>query len=234
MNEVQLSKRLQAVVANINHGMRIADIGSDHAYLPCHVIKRGIASFAIAGEIADGPFQSAQQQVEKSGVGHYVDVRKGDGLEVLQVGEVDCIIIAGMGGLLISRILEAGREKLAGVTRLILQPNIGAIHIRQWLMNNGWELVSEQILEDDGKIYEVLVAERGDSMKHYREVEKELLLGPFLLKEKSGPFRKKWLGELQRWKKIVENLEQSQSSADTLAKKEAFLRKIAIVEEALT
>ncbi|MFS0646921.1 tRNA (adenine(22)-N(1))-methyltransferase [Siminovitchia sp. 179-K 8D1 HS] len=233
MNEVHLSKRLQAVVSCIPRGMRIADIGSDHAYLPCHVIKRGISSFAIAGEIADGPLHSAKQQVKKSGVGDCVDVRKGDGLHVLTAGEVDCIIIAGMGGRLISRILEEGKAKLAGVTRLILQPNIGAVHIRQWLMNNGWELVSEQILEDEEKIYEVLVAQRGEPMKPYRHVEKELLLGPFLLKENSEAFRKKWRGELQRWEKIVQNLDRSQTRLDTLTKKEEFLRKIALVKEAL-
>lgn len=234
MNEDQLSKRLQAVVSYIPCGMRIADIGSDHAYLPCHVIKRGLSSFAIAGEIADGPLHSAKQQVKKSGVEDYVDVRKGDGLQVLKAGDVDCIIIAGMGGRLISRILEKGKDKLAGVSRLILQPNIGAVHIRKWLLDNEWELVSEQILEEEEKIYEILVAERGEPMKPYQHIENELLLGPFLLKENSKVFRKKWSVELQRWEKIVENLDQSQTRPDTLAKKEEFLRKIAIVKEALT
>jgi tRNA (adenine22-N1)-methyltransferase len=233
MNVDQLSRRLQTVASYISHGMRIADIGSDHAYLPCHAVKKGIASYAIAGEIADGPFESARKQVKKSGLENAVDVRKGDGLQVLKAGEADCMIIAGMGGLLISRILAEGKDKLDGMTRLILQPNVGSVHVRKWLYRNGWELVAEEILEDDGKMYEILVAEPGDPAKPYHDLEKELLLGPFLMKEKSREFRKKWAEELARWEKIVRDLDQSPPRPETAAKKEEILQKISIVKEAL-
>ncbi|MFD1705428.1 tRNA (adenine(22)-N(1))-methyltransferase [Siminovitchia sediminis] len=232
MNENGLSKRLHCVANYIKKGMKIADIGSDHAYLPTYSVKQGIASSAVAGEIAQGPFQSAKDQVDHAGLGHLIDVRKGDGLEVIQPGEVDCIIIAGMGGPLISRILERGKDKLPGVSRLILQPNIGAEHIRRWLQPNGWSLTDEQILEEDRKIYEVLVCDRGVPEHPYNE--KELLLGPLLMAKKGPVFIKKWSAELKAWEEILDHLERAQARPETEKKKQELLQKIMMVKEELS
>ena len=121
--------------------------------------------------MADGPYNSAREQVKSEGLSDFIDVRKGDGLAVLEVGEVDCIVIAGMGGALITNILENGKEKLTKVERLILQPNIGTNNIRKWLIDNDWELVEEQLIEEDGKIYEILVADRGIPLRPYQELQ---------------------------------------------------------------
>ncbi|MHC8522589.1 tRNA (adenine(22)-N(1))-methyltransferase [Rossellomorea sp. H39__3] len=159
MNSEKLSKRLETVVSYIPKNSTIADIGSDHAYLPCYAVQAGIAASAIAGEVVKGPFESALKQVKLNALENQVDVRLGDGLDVLRPGEVDCITIAGMGGTLIASILEKGKDKVENA-RLILQPNVSAVSIRVWLMDNGWSLTNEEILEEDGKIYEVLVAEK--------------------------------------------------------------------------
>lgn len=164
----------------------MADIGSDHAYLPCYAVLNHKASGAIAGEITDGPFLSAKRQVEKSGLSAHISVRQGDGLEVIKKGEVDAITIAGMGGSLIAHILEAGKDKLTGKERLILQPNIHAVHIREWLFKEGYALTNEVILEEDGKCYEVLVAEAGDRDAAYAGISLSagMLVGPFLAKKR--------------------------------------------------
>ncbi len=230
MNVDRLSKRLSTVADFIPEGAKLADIGSDHAYLPCHVVRAGKVPFAIAGEVVEGPFQSARKQVEMEGLTKQIDVRKGNGLEVIDAGEVECITIAGMGGALIASILEEGKEKLEGVKRLVLQPNISAISIRLWLLENGWSLINEAILEEDGKIYEILVAERGDSKSVYSEnIENQLFFGPFLSKEKNEAFIQKWTAEWNNWERILKQMSQSSQ----IEKKTEIQKKISMVKEVL-
>ncbi|MBU8879416.1 tRNA (adenine(22)-N(1))-methyltransferase TrmK [Bacillus sp. FJAT-29790] len=231
MNTEKLSKRLEAVANYIPKDFRLADIGSDHAYLPCHVVKKGIVPFAVAGEVVEGPFLSAKRQVQADGLEERIIVRKGNGLEVIQPGEIDCVTIAGMGGALIASILEEGKEKLGTVTRLILQPNISAVTIRDWLLNNGWKLMAETILEEDNKTYEILVAEKGTLDRPYTEIE--LLLGPFLMKENSDIFKKKWQAELKNWQRILDQIENAAETEENNQKKEELSKKINMVEEAL-
>jgi tRNA (adenine22-N1)-methyltransferase len=234
MNTQLLSARLQTVVNYIPNGYRIADIGSDHAYLPCHVVQKGIVPFAVAGEVVDGPYQSAIKQVESVGLTEQISVRLGNGLEVIQPGEVDCITIAGMGGSLIASILDRGKDRLQHIKRLILQPNIGAIAIRKWLLDHGWQLVQEEILIEDGKIYEILIAEQGDPRSIYGEdLDAGLLMGPFLKKAQNKAFKQKWLGEKANWLRILQQLEQAEQTEQNLLKKEELLEKIKIVEEVL-
>lgn len=233
LNEQQLSQRLKNVTAYVEEGMVVADIGSDHAYLPCFLVTRGVSPSAVAGEVADGPLRSAKAQVEKLGLKDRIDVRKGDGLAVLKDHEVDCIIIAGMGGPLITSILQQGQDKLEGVSRLILQPNVGAMHIRRWLLENGWELKGEQILEESGKIYEILMAEPGEPLKPYNSLDKELLFGPFLAAERKETFIKKWTGELTNWRKVLEHMNAAQNPEVHLDKRKEIMKKISLAVEVL-
>ena len=235
MNIEQLSKRLETVVSYIPKQSKIADIGSDHAYLPCYAVKKEIATFAIAGEVVKGPFLSAKKQVQDANLTSKVEVRLGNGLEVISPGEVDCITIAGMGGTLIASILQAGVEKLTGVSRLILQPNVSAKSIRTWLINNEWRLVQEEIMEEDGKVYEILVAEKGNPKASYtpEDFEQELLLGPILMKNCNDAFRKKWNQECAQWKNIITNMEKAENTPDLEHRKQELLKKIKMVEEVL-
>lgn len=155
---IALSNRLKMIADKVQLHSRLADIGSDHALLPVYLASQRIVSFAIAGEYHLGPLEAAKQQVKEANLIDRIDVRHGDGLAVIQRGEVDCITIAGMGGNLIARILDEGKEKLDGVQQLILQPNVGEDVVRHWLVEHGWYLLEEDILLEDGKIYEILHA----------------------------------------------------------------------------
>ncbi|WP_033828394.1 tRNA (adenine(22)-N(1))-methyltransferase [Bacillus andreraoultii] len=234
---IKLSERLKRVASYIPEDSTLADIGSDHAYLPIYAMQNGLIKEAIAGEVAEGPYNAAKASVEAAGYDKQIDVRKGDGLSVIKNGEkIDCITIAGMGGALISSILEQGKNQLttANVKRLILQPNISANTIRKWFLNNGWELINESILEEDGHIYEILIAERGEPTNPYnkKDMEKEILFGPFLLKEDQAfPFIKKWSREYNEWLRVYEQLAKASVSDGITKKKEEIKQFIEWYEE---
>lgn len=211
MNAKKLSKRLQTVASFVPTGAIVADIGSDHAYLPCYLVINGIAKGAIAGEVVKGPFESAERQVRTEGLTDQIKVRLADGLAAVHAEDnVDTVTIAGMGGPLIVSILEKHPESLEHVTRLILQPNIHAKVIREWAMKHGWAIYDEEILEEDDKIYEILVLQRGDMTL----TELETLVGPELMKSKGEAFTKKWSREIANWERVRNAIEQAERTPE--------------------
>ncbi|MDQ0254374.1 tRNA (adenine22-N1)-methyltransferase [Evansella vedderi] len=234
MNEIQLSKRLEKVASYVRAGSSVADIGSDHAYLPVHLVSRGIARRAIAGEVNKGPLTTAIKQIKKNNLEAKIHAKLGNGLEVIEGEEVDTVTICGMGGPLISQILEEGKGELSNVSRLILQPNIAADHVRRFLLNNQWELKDESILKEDGHIYEILMAEKGKPLVAYSDdLEKELWLGPFLLKKKSPEFMEKWSKELEQLEIIYEKLNEAAPTEELMDKRESVKRKMDWLKEVL-
>lgn len=213
MTTIPISKRLQTIAAYCPAGDRVADIGSDHALLSAYLLLNNIASQVILGELNEGPYQAACRQINGLATRDRAQVRKGDGLGVLAPGEVDVICIAGMGGQLITSILQAGRAKLAGVKRLILQPNVGEELVRRWLYENGWQLVDETILEEDGVIYEVLVADVGEPSVPYqgkdRSTTELFRIGPLLWEKKPAILALKWEREKNKWESIKKQIESA-------------------------
>lgn len=231
MNTIRLSNRLLSVSSFVENGAIIADIGSDHAYLPTYLIKKGVAQKAVAGEVTEGPYQSAFNNVTHHGVEDRVIVRLADGLFAIEESDgVDTVTIAGMGGLLIASILENGKSNLKGVHRIIAQPNLHAKAIREWAVANGWKVVNEEILKEDGKIYEILVLERGPA--HYDELE--LLVGPILLKNKGDAFYEKWESEMVQWNHVLKSIKDAKETTETQKKLEQLSRNIEIVGKVLT
>ncbi|MFD0692801.1 tRNA (adenine(22)-N(1))-methyltransferase [Paenibacillus sp. GCM10027628] len=243
---VKLSKRLQMIADRVPKGTRIADIGSDHALLPTYLAQSGIITFAVAGEVNPGPFEAATRQVLESGLSAKISVRSGDGLAVIEPGEVDVITIAGMGGSLMASILEAGKDKLKGVRKLILQPNVGEDQVRRWLDEQSWLLESETILEEDGKIYEILTAAPAKNkvilealyqdlrLPGEKTIDKErlLLMGPFLMKEAPDVWFRKWESELEKLSMIETQLSRSTAEASK-AKAEQITNEIREIKEVL-
>ena len=147
--------RLERVAAQVPAGARLADIGSDHAYLPVALVHRGAIAAALAGEVAITPFQAAQRSVSENGLGERITVRLADGLAAIEPGDgVTAISFCGMGGETIRDILEAGKARLSGSERLILQPNGGEQPLREWLMHNGYRILHEEVLRENRFDYE--------------------------------------------------------------------------------
>ncbi|MEZ7170921.1 tRNA (adenine(22)-N(1))-methyltransferase TrmK [Sporosarcina sp. OR05] len=231
MNSEKLSNRLMVVASFVESGAIVADIGSDHAYLPCFLVNACKINKAIAGEVVKGPYESAVKNVKKNGLDNAITVRLANGLHVIQEADaVDTVTIAGMGGPLIASILEEGSSQLQTVSRIIAQPNIHALAIRQWAIKNNWQLVDEEIIKEDHKIYEVLVLERGEASYN----EAEMLVGPFLAKKRSSVFLEKWERELVEWQRIVQELQQAGESSNILMKKRELQTKIDLVRSVLS
>ncbi|RHW38559.1 tRNA (adenine-N(1))-methyltransferase [Lysinibacillus yapensis] len=230
MNAQKLSKRLEAVASFVPSGAVVADIGSDHAYLPCYLVHKGIIKKAIAGEVVKGPYESAVKQVKAEGLTDNITVRLADGLKAIQEADgVDTITIAGMGGPLIVSILEKAPEVLKTATRLILQPNIHAKAIREWAIANHWAILDEVILKEDEKIYEILVLQHGDM----ELTEQEIYLGKHSMAKKTDVFIEKWSKEVQNLKRVLSSLEHAEATPEIAQKKTELLHLISLVEEAL-
>ncbi|MCR6110406.1 tRNA (adenine-N(1))-methyltransferase [Bacillus sp. A301a_S52] len=235
MNHEKLSKRLKKVSEHVPFGAIVGDIGSDHAYLAVYLVQSGRCPYVVAGEVNQGPLASAKAHIRSNGLTHKISAKLGNGLEVLENEKINTVVVAGMGGPLITTILEEGKERLDLVERLILQPNVAADHIRRWLVENDWELIDERILEEDGHVYEILVAEKGSGLTPYEteDLEKQLWLGPYLLKNKNTAFEKKWKRERQQIEKIIKQLELSEKSDVLKEKKQQLSQKMIWLEEEL-
>lgn len=204
---ITINKRLQKVSEFIT-GDYLADIGSDHAYLPIYAVNNNIVSKAIAGEVIKGPYEASKQNVVEHQLIDSIEVKLGDGLSVLpDNSEVNSITICGMGGPLIAKILAEGQNKLSNYPRLILQSNIQSYPIRLWLEQFGYTITNEEILEDKGHIYEIIVADKLNCDMVLTEQQRKF--GPYLLHSKNEYFVKKWTRELHALKKITRQLDAS-------------------------
>lgn len=226
-----LSERLAVVASFVPEQTVLADIGSDHAYLPCYLINKGIIRKAIAGEVVKGPYESAKRNVEANGLSGRIDVRLANGLSAIKKEDgVETVTIAGMGGTLIASILEEGKDRLQNVQRIIAQPNLHALAVRQWAVDHGFYITDEEIMQEDGKIYEVIVFERGRA--EYSPTD--LLLGPILRADSSEVFLLKWQREMQEWQRVINSLEQAEQTDAIEEKKQSLQEKYNMVKEAVS
>ena len=205
MNSQQLSRRLATVSDLIcQYGasdIRLADIGSDHAYLPCHLALNQKIQAAVAGEVVKGPYQSAQAEVQSQGLDSMIQVRLGDGLAVIQADDaINVISICGMGGSLIRSILDEGQDKLSHGPLLVLQPNIGEATLRTWLSQHDYQIVHETIVEDSQRLYEIIVAQHQPGASELSPHQS--YLGPILSQIRGPLYKQKWAREEANLKAI--------------------------------
>ena len=210
MNEQTLSMRLERVAAQVPAGARLADIGSDHGYLPVALMRRGAIAAAVAGEVALTPFRSAERTVRENGLEQRISVRLAHGLAAIEPGDgITAISVCGMGGETIRDILDSGKARLSGRERLILQPNGGEQPLRQWLMDNGYRILCEELLRENRFYYEIIVAERAGPVVYSPE---ELYFGPLQMQARNPVFLAKWQRLLRQKQKTLGNFDRARQA----------------------
>ena len=154
---MKLTDRLLKIASLVDNGKRIADIGTDHGYIPVYLLNQNKIQYAILGDVNKGPLENARKEVTRNKLQDKVDLRLGSGIEVLKENEVDEIIIAGMGGMLINNLLKAN-EKVAHTTeKLILQPMQAPEELRMFLYQNGYKILDEHLVREEHRLYEIIV-----------------------------------------------------------------------------
>lgn len=230
LNEQTLSMRLERVAAHVPQGARLADIGSDHGYLPVALALRGVIEAGVAGEVAQTPYASAQRNVRRNGLADTVTVRLADGLEAIEANDrITAISLCGMGGKTMCEILERGKARLNGHERLILQPNGDERELRAWLMDNRYRIVCEELLRENRFDYEIIVAEPTEAVAYSAE---ELYFGPLLMREKSPAFLTKWQRMLRQKQQSLANFERARGAIPQ-GKLRDFARQIGWINEVL-
>ena len=178
---MKLSKRLQTIADFVKKDAVVADIGTDHAHIPIYLIKNNIISKAYACDINKGPLEKAKENINYYGVKN-IELRLSNGLEKLKTDEADTVIIAGMGGELITDILEKGRRFFESKRKFILSPHTKIDEVRKFLLSNGFEITKEDMCIDEGKFYTVMEAKYTENKEMYSEAE--LLYGKYLIENK--------------------------------------------------
>ena len=160
---MNLSMRLSAIRDMVPKNSIVADIGTDHGYIPVSLIENKISKKVIGTDVSKGSLDKIIELVNNLDMVRVIEARLGYGLDVIEPNEIDTLIIAGMGGILIKDILEKGRNITKSINTFILQPMVGAKELRQYLINNNFKIIEEDLVFEEGKYYEVISAINGKS-----------------------------------------------------------------------
>ena len=153
---MELSKRLNAVASLVTDGYRLADIGTDHAYIPIFLVSTGKIPAAVAMDVNRGPLLRAEENIRTYGLEKRIATRISDGFAALEKNEADSAVIAGMGGLLTIRILKEGADTVRSLKECILQPQSEIEKVRAFLLEEGFFFLREDMVEEDGKYYPMM------------------------------------------------------------------------------
>lgn len=152
-NIINISERLKCVAGLVNKGARVADIGTDHAYLPIYLVQNGISNKVYACDVRKEPLRRAKLHIDEYGLSDKITTQLCDGLKGINKGDVDTVTICGMGGKLMKNILKAGIDKLGDNTQLVLSAQSELRDFRKYLLETGIDIKSEHMLLEDGKYY---------------------------------------------------------------------------------
>ena len=226
---MQLSKRLQAVARLVTPGSRLADVGTDHGYVPIWLFEQGKILSAIAMDLRKGPLERAREHIQMHGLDAHIETRLSDGLDKLLPGEADSIVIAGMGGMLVVKILSQGQKVLSSVKELILQPQSDLDAVREYLHRTVFVIVKEDMIFEDGKYYPMMKAVHGENT----DDRKIWFLYGRLLLENRHPVLKSYLEkEYDGCCKLLEKLSRTSTEVAKHRCEELSEKKL-LIEEAL-
>lgn len=236
---MQISKRLEAVADMVTSGSILADIGTDHAYIPIYLAERGIIPRAIAMDVNRGPLEKAREHIVRFALEEKIETRLSDGLDALECKEAESILIAGMGGPLTVRILRDGENKLTGCRELILQPQSDIKMVRAYIEDTGWKIVREEMICEEGKYYPMMRAvpsgsEEGQQVAkgNGRMSPMELRFGPLLLKECHPVLKDYLLREKRLNGRILDSLVGQEGEAASARRREVEA-ELELTEQAL-
>lgn len=201
---MELSKRLQAVADLVSQDMIVADVGTDHGYIPIYLVETKKSPRALAMDVNVGPLQRAKEHIALHGLNDVIETRLSDGVNKLQAGESDCVVIAGMGGALTIKILEEGQVVFKSLKEFVLQPQSELVKVRMYLREHDYHVIAEDMVLEDGKFYPMMKVINGQTSE-YNNIE--LCYGKRLLEQKH-PVLKEFLEKEGRSKEqILKNLQ---------------------------
>ncbi len=203
-----MSPRLLTVANMVKNAHSVADIGTDHAYVPIYLIKNNRIQKALAMDINEGPLMRADENIKKFHLEDFIETRISNGLDKLKNYEADTVIIAGMGGILINEILDRGKDRLTSVKNYILQPMTAIEETRKYLENNNFCITDEKLAKEDNKIYTVISAVQGKM-----NIDKDInyYIGEYLVKNKDKYLPELLQGKIYEYEKALHSMNFSTS-----------------------
>lgn len=213
-----ISERLKAVAGMVTKGKKVADIGTDHGYVPIYLVENSICSKVYAMDINEGPLKIADKNIAIHGLSDKIETIQSNGMEKLKDNMVDGAIISGMGGDLIVDILSRGKN-IKGINELVLSPHRRVDLVRKYLLENNWEIIDEKMLIDSGKYYTIIKALKNDKKLHmYSDVE--LKYGKMLLDNKDlvlkGYLEKEYLKFAEIFEKMKANKSDNMQEVENI------------------
>jgi len=224
---MELSKRLKFIASHIEKCKSIVDIGTDHGYIPIYAVKNNLCESAIASDINKDPVRKSKLNISLEGLSEKIETRLGGGLEPIKTKEVDGIIIAGMGGNLIRDILEEGKNKLPFFKFIILQPAQNPEVLREYLYNNGYKILEEDLCFDEGIYYELFKVVKNNE-EHTKVDNIFYEFSPILLKKKHTLMLPYLESKEEKYKKILGFIKDDSESAKK--RKEEIKEKLNFIE----
>lgn len=212
-----LSDRLLAVASMVTPGSVVCDVGCDHGYVSIYLVEHQVCPRVIAMDVNEGPLKAAMEHVREAGLLPYIEIRLSDGVTALEPGEADCLIIAGMGGRLMERILTEGRGQIATMKEVILQPQSEIAAFRKFLREQGYALLSENMIFEDGKYYPMMKVAPGKVRNTETVLWQQVYdrYGFLLLQEKHPVLHQFLVWEENHNREIMEKLIRQQAATGT-------------------